>query len=55
MRLKKLIAAILVVAMGMSQFTVAMADKKSDAEQKKKEAEESLKSKQGEINRIEEQ
>ena len=41
--------------MGMSQFTVAMADKKSDAEQKKKEAEESLKSKQGEINRIEEQ
>ena len=55
MRLKKLIAAILVVAMRMSQFTVAMADKKSDAEQKKKEAEESLKSKQGEINRIEEQ
>lgn len=55
MRLKKLIAALLVVVMGMSQFTVAMADKKSDAEQKKKEAEESLKSKQGEINRIQEQ
>ena len=55
MRLKKLIAAVLVVVMGMSQFTVAMADKKSDAEQKKKEAEESLESKQGEINRIEEQ
>lgn len=55
MRSKKLIAALLVVVMGMSQFTVAMADKKSDAEQKKKEAEESLKSKQGEINRIQEQ
>ena len=41
--------------MGMSQFSVAMADKKSDAEQKKKEAEANLKSKQGEINRIEEQ
>ena len=55
MRSKRLIAVFLVIAMGMSQFTVAMADKKSDAEQKKKEAEESLKSKQGEINRIEEQ
>lgn len=55
MRSKRLIAVFLVVAMGMSQFTVAMADKKSDAEQKKKEAEENLKSKQGEINRIEEQ
>lgn len=55
MRSKKLIAALLVVVMGMSQFTVAMADKKSDAEQKKKEAEESLKTKQGEINRIQEQ
>lgn len=55
MRSKKLIAALLVVVMGMSQFTVAMADKKSDAEQKKKEAEESLKSKQSEINSIAEQ
>ena len=41
--------------MGFSQFTVAMADKKSEAEQKKKEAEQSLKSKQGEINNIQEQ
>ena len=39
MKSKKLIAALLVVAMGFSQFTVAMADKKSEAEQKKKEAE----------------
>lgn len=55
MKSKKLVAALLVVAMGFSQFTVAMADKKSEAEQKKKEAEESLKSKQGEINNIQEQ
>ncbi len=55
MKSKKLIAALLVVAMGFSQFTVAMADKKSEAEQKKKEAEASLKSKQGEINNIQEQ
>ncbi len=55
MRRKRLAAAVLVIVMGMSQFSVAMADKKSDAEQKKKEAEANLKSKQGEINRIEEQ
>lgn len=55
MRRKRLVAAVLVIVMGMSQFSVAMADKKSDAEQKKKEAEANLKSKQGEINRIEEQ
>ncbi len=55
MKSKKLVAALLVVAMGFSQFTVAMADKKSEAEQKKKEAEQSLKSKQGEINNIQEQ
>ena len=55
MKSKKLVAALLVVAMGFSQFNVAMADKKSEAEQKKKEAEQSLKSKQGEINNIQEQ
>ncbi len=55
MRRKRLAAAVLVIVMGMSQFSVAMADKKSDAEQKKKEAEANLKSKQSEINRIEEQ
>lgn len=55
MKSKKLVAALLVIAMGFSQFTVAMADKKSEAEQKKKEAEQSLKSKQGEINNIQEQ
>lgn len=55
MKPKKLVAALLVIAMGFSQFTVAMADKKSEAEQKKKEAEQSLKSKQGEINNIQEQ
>ena len=55
MRRKRLVAAVLVIVMGMSQFSVAMADKKSDAEQKKKEAEANLKSKQGGINRIEEQ
>ena len=55
MRRKRLLAAVLVIVMGMSQFSVAMADKKSDAEQKKKEAEANLKSKQSEINQIEEQ
>ena len=41
--------------MGVSQFTVALADKKSDAENKKQEAEDNLKSKQSEINSIEQE
>ncbi len=53
MKSRKLIAVLLVLVMGISQFTVALADKKSDAENKKQEAEDNLKSKQNEINSIE--
>ena len=55
MKSKKLVAVLLVIVMGISQFSIALADKKSDAEQKKKEAEANLKSKQNEINQIEKQ
>lgn len=55
MKAKKLVAVLLVFVMGFSQFSVALADKKSEAEQKKKEAEANLKSKQNEINEIEQQ
>lgn len=55
MKSRKLIAVLLVLVMGISQFTVALADKKSDAENKKQEAEENLKSKQSEINSIEQE
>ena len=54
MKSKRLVAALLVITMGFSQFSVALADKKSDAENKKKEAEASLKSKEDEIEAIEE-
>ena len=54
MKSKRLVAALLVITMGFSQFSVALADKKSDAEDKKKEAEASLKSKEDEIEAIEE-
>lgn len=55
MKSRKLIAVLLVLVMGISQFTVALADKKSDAENKKQEAEDNLKSKQNEINSIEQE
>lgn len=55
MKSKKLVAVLLVITMGFSQFSVALADKKSDAESKKQEAEENLKSKQNEIDKIESQ
>lgn len=55
MKGKKLVAVLLVLTMGISQFTVALADKKSDAESKKQEAEDNLKSKQNEIDNIEQQ
>ncbi|MEY8391966.1 hydrolase [Lachnospiraceae bacterium] len=55
MRSKKLIAVLLVAAMGISQFNVALADKKSEAENTKKKAEENLKSKQNEIDAIEQE
>ncbi len=55
MKSKKLIAVLLVITMGISQFTVALADKKSDAENKKQEAEENLRSKQNEIDSIEQE
>ena len=38
MKSRRLIAILLVLVMGISQFTVALADKKSDAENKKQEA-----------------
>ncbi len=53
MKSKRLIAVLLVLTMGISQFTVALADKKSDAENKKQEAEDNLRSKQNEIDSIE--
>lgn len=55
MKSRKLIAVLLVFVMGISQFTVALADKKSDAENKKQQAEDNLKSKQNEINNIEQE
>lgn len=55
MKHRKLIAVLLVLIMGISQFTVALADKKSDAENKKQEAEDKLRSKQSEINSIEQE
>ena len=55
MKSRKLIAVLLVLVVGVSQFTVALADKKSDAENKKKDAQENLKSKQSEINSIEQE
>jgi len=42
MKTKRLTAALLVVALSFSQFSVALADKKTDAQNKKKEAEENL-------------
>ena len=54
MKSKRWMAALLVVTMGFSQFSVALADKKSDAEHKKKEAEASLRSQEDEIEAIEE-
>lgn len=55
MRSRRLIAVMLVLVMGISQFTVALADKKSDAENKKQQAEDNLKSKQNEIDNIEQE
>ena len=53
MRTKRLTAALLVVALSFSQFSVALADKKTDAQNKKKEAEENLNKKNEEIEEIE--
>ncbi len=53
MKLKKLTAALLVFALGLSQFSVALANRKSDAENAKQKAEENLRSKQNEIESIE--
>lgn len=55
MKSKRLIAVLLVLTMGISQFTVALADKKSEAENKKQEAEDNLRSKQSEIDSIEQE
>lgn len=55
MKSKKLIAVLLVITLGISQFNVALADKKSDAENAKKKAEQNLKSKQNEIDNIEQE
>lgn len=53
MKGKRLAAVLLIITMGCSQFSVALADKKSEAERKKQEAEAGLESQQGEINAIE--
>ena len=53
MKRKRLAAALLIITMGCSQFSIALADKKSEAERKKQEAEAGLESQQGEINAIE--
>lgn len=55
MKIKRLAAGLLVIALGFSQFSVALADKKSDAQEKKKEAEENLDKKNKEIEEIEKQ
>ena len=55
MKSRKLVAILLVLVMGISQFTVALADKKSEAENKKQEAEDNLRSKQNEIDSIEQE
>lgn len=55
MKIKRLAAVLLVIALGFSQFSVALADKKSDAQEKKKEAEENLDKKNKEIEEIQEQ
>ncbi|MEG0962121.1 MAG: NlpC/P60 family protein [Lachnospiraceae bacterium] len=55
MKTKKLVAVLLVVAMGFSQFSTALADKKSDAQKKKTEAEAGLEKKQEEIDKIDKQ
>ena len=55
MKSKKIIAVLLVITLGLSQFSVALADKKTEAENTKKQAEENLKSKQSEINNIEQE
>ncbi len=55
MKSKRLTAVLLVFVMGITQFTVALADKKSEAENKKQQAEDNLKSKQDEINGIEQE
>ncbi len=53
MKFKKLTAVLLVFALGISQFSIALADRKSDAENAKQKAEENLRSKQNEIESIE--
>lgn len=53
MKRKRIAAALLIITMGCSQFSVALADKKSEAERKKQEAEAGLESQQGEIDAIE--
>lgn len=52
MKTKRILAALLVAAISFSQFSVALADKKTDAQNKKKQAEEELKNKKNEINNI---
>ena len=55
MKGKRIAAAVIVAVMGISQFSTALADKKSDAQDKKQEAEENLKEQQSEINQIQQE
>lgn len=52
MKTKRILAALMVAALSFSQFSVALADKKTDAQNKKKQAEEELEEKKNEINNI---
>lgn len=52
MKTKRILAALLVAALSFSQFSVALADKKTDAQNKKKQAEEELEEKKNEISNI---
>ena len=53
MKSKRLIAVLLVLTMGISQFTVALADKKSDAENKKQVDEKIAKIRTMKLERVE--
>lgn len=53
MKAKRLAAAFLVLALSISQFSVALADKKTDAQNKKNEAKENLNKQKDEIAELE--
>ena len=52
MKIRRLTAALLIVALSFSQVSVVLADKKTDAQNKEKEAQEDLNNKNAEIDKI---